>query len=463
MKKIIFILGGCAVLLLLLIGGLWLAAVAYLNSGTLKTLLESRLSEATTTPVTIEELSPSWTGLVLEGVRIPNEPPYTDDFLLTRAFALKLDWFSLLAEAPEIQAVVIRNPVLVMHQTEEGGMALPLVASGDGAGTGSGASGRDLSLEALNLEEAIARAVGPDGGQLFLAEGISMNSSVQLVGGAWQSAGSLACRKLVAGPVLTFTNLSSPLEFTGGRLLLSEIKGSAYDGKVLGSSGVDFNQADPVFRFVYEGEQLSADQLMQDFGQPAGSVSGALGLSIEGEGRASEPKNLKASGQFSMTPARVAKLEAARVLGDILGIQVMKDGSFQEIVGTFKISDQTIHFSKLDVVSENVSVTLSGAVGFDQRLNLKGQVVVEPGASIVSTSLLGRKVDSERQRVRVLPLTITGTSGDPKVQIDWVGAGLEAGLDLMNRFLRPEEKGGSDRGKEPAEAVDSLIQGIFGN
>jgi len=199
-------------------------------------------------------------------------------------------------------------------------------------------------------------------------------------------------------------------------------------------------------------------------------MQGKLNFSLFGKGNASAPKALNGEGNFKIAPAMMPKLQVAKVLGGILGVKLIQDGTFQEVNGTFTLHDQVVDFSQLDVISENVSVRLTGTVGFDNQLDLKGNVILEPGATAAFSNLFGQTADEIRSEVREIPLTITGPSAAPKVKVDTVQVGLDAGKNLLNRFLfnqEDSEESGTDEPEsitdDPVESVDSIIKGLFGN
>jgi lipase chaperone LimK len=86
--------------------------------------------------------------------------------------------------------------------------------------------------------------------------------------------------------------------------------------------------------------------------------------------------------------------------------------------------------------------------------------------------LFGNTANEIRSEKRKVPLSITGPADDPKVSVDTVRAGLDAGRSLLNRFLSPTEPAPAadqpddmlspDIQQEPVESVDSLLNGLFG-
>jgi len=459
MKKILIILG---TLFVLLIGGAALAGYLYLQSDGLKTTLESKLSEQTTTPVSIGSLSPGWSGLVLRELKIPNEKPYADSFLETANFTLEVDWFSLLGEEPEIKAVRIGQPKLHLHQGAGGGMVLPLANKDPAAQPAKPLP--DLVLSDFQILDALVRAVDPEGKQIFKASGLSMESRLASRAGEWSLDGSLDVSELVGGPILTVTGVRSPVSLASKVLSLPSISGASYSGTVEGQAALDTNPADPEFTFRLNADGVDMDQMMQDFGKEPGFMQGKCRMALTGKGVASAPKELSGEGNFSISPAIMPKLKAARILGSLLGLKVMEDGTFKEVRGTFTITSQKVDFSTLEVVSDNVSVVLSGSVGFDTRLDLKGDVVIEPGAAVAFGQLFGTSADRVRQETRRVPITITGPSSQPKVALEPVGAGLELGRELINRFLVPKEeaKSGSEGELEEVPDTEALLRGILG-
>ncbi|MEM6884610.1 MAG: AsmA-like C-terminal region-containing protein [Verrucomicrobiota bacterium] len=463
MRKLLTALLIFTFLLVIILSGAAVAGYFYLKSDGFKTKVEETVSQNTTTPVTINSLGISLSGITMQGLEIPNDEPLSDNFLATREFELKLKWMSLLEEMPAIDAIRIGAPALILHQSAAGGMHLPLKDAGDGTGGQSTSTGIDLLLKELKIEEGRFQAYDPEGAQLLVIDGFNLSGDVRRISGDWKLASSLSTQSIVAGPYITVKDASSPLTMDKKIVSLPELYGTFYQGSLDGMSQVDLNPDDPTFSFALKGVGSDMDKMMQSFGKEAGFMQGSLNFELSGNGNASAPKNLSGKGNFSIAPAKMPKLQAARILGSILGIKLMQDGTFEQVKGTFTLNDQVVDFSQLEVISENVSVKLTGTVGFDTQLNLQGNIILEPGATDVFSKLFGQTADEIRSEVREVPLTITGLSSKPDVKVNTVQVGLDAGKSLLNRFLFNQDESEENPTDEPVEQVDSIIKGLFGN
>ncbi|MEM1156632.1 MAG: AsmA-like C-terminal region-containing protein [Verrucomicrobiota bacterium] len=467
MKKLVSILLIMFLLVILVVAGTALAGYLYLKSDGFKSRVEQAISQYTTTPASIDSLGIGITGITLQGLVVPNEAPLTDTFLETGTFELKLKWLSLLEEIPSIDAIHIGGPSLALHQAASGGMQLPIQETGADS---SAASGLDLVLRELVIQDGSFQAFDPEGQPLIQIQGLNLGGDVKRLSGDWRLESNLSTRSIVAGPYITVSDVGSPLTMAGKIIELPDVQGSFYGGSLNGQTKLDLNSDDPIFVFKLNAVGSDMDQMLQSFGKEPGFMQGPLDFSLSGQGKASMPKNLAGQGNFKIAPAKMPKLQVAKMLGGILGVKLIQDGTFDEVSGTFTIRDQQVDFSELDVISENVSVQLSGTVGFDAQLDLQGKVILEPGATDVFSKLFGQTADRIRSEMRELPLTITGPSSQPKVEVDTIQVGLDTGKNLLNRFLFNQEETDQTESAEsdsisddPVEAVDSLIKGFLGN
>jgi hypothetical protein len=93
--------------------------------------------------------------------------------------------------------------------------------------------------------------------------------------------------------------------------------------------------------------------------------------------------------------------------------------------------------TSLVIQAGHLRTLLSGQIGFDRSLNLRGRAIVSPervAAGVDSVHELARLRKASGEVV--VPLTITGTLDAPKFEIDMGTVILEGVVDELKRRVR---------------------------
>ncbi|MEM6821463.1 MAG: AsmA family protein [Verrucomicrobiota bacterium] len=456
----------------------------FIKSDGFKSSVETLMSESTTTGVTIESIDLHWVGLKLKGIRLPNPNPHQDDFFKTNTLEVNIDWKPLLKKNLVIRSFNIQRPELVLHQSESGGIKLPFKKKAEGAQMPSANKlpflDGEIQLKTLILKDAKITVFDPSGERLLLTEGADIQGELSNQNGIWKLKSNLGINQLIAGSVLTFDALDSPLSYQENTLELPTITGRCYEGNVKGDARVDFNPEIPTYSFQLEGEGIDMDTLMQSFGKDPGFVEGVLTMQLRGKGNTNVPKDVKGQGSFRVAPVKMLTSKTTNSSGDqfwmfdtvyvvsqvtqtagkFLGLDL--DGTFDALESEFTIRDQLIDYQRLEVLSKSIRINMTGTVSFAKQLDLRGEITIQPGESSLFAQLAGTVADSIRKKGGKIPFKITGNAENPKVEIELVETGLDLGLDLLDSLLGPKQDEDSEEG-EKSGGIKSLLDGVFGN
>ncbi|MGF1678036.1 MAG: AsmA-like C-terminal region-containing protein [Candidatus Methylacidiphilales bacterium] len=463
-KVLLYLIMGLVVALFLAAVGGWI----FLKSDHLRKKVESMAARQTGTKVEVRSLSLAWNGLVLQGLNIPNPSPYTDRFLFVEEVALEVPWIKLIRGDMDLKTLTVRDSVVTIHQRPQGGFALP-VAPREATPQPTTANSEtkhppDARLQMWKLKNSHFDIFDESGDQLIRVEGADAQGDLALIEGVARTQGTVRIGKVTVMSDLHFENTESGFLYEGSRLDLEPIRATAYAGTLTGTSYLDLEDESGMFRFDLSGKEIDTDLLMRSFGKPEQWMQGTLDLNFKAQGLLDHPKDLKGTGDFVIEPVHMPHLKISKVLGALLGIKLLEDGTFESIQGNFRVDNQKVTFTRLDVQSEHLVVFLKGTVGFDQQLNLSGELVLQPGVAASFEQLFGQTADQVRQDERRLPLRITGTSSDPKVSLDGVGTAIDIGRSLLERFLKPQnpEEGSEPEGELKEADLDALMKGLFG-
>lgn len=440
----------------------------YINSAKFKSQLVEQTARYTTTEPFLGSFSPRWSGLEADEFYIPNEAPHADRFIGASHMVLKVRWSTLLSSNPIIDGLIIDSPSVSVHQTASGALALPLKNKPSGDGPRGFALTPDFQLDNIDLSDGSFVLRTADSEELVRAEGFNLDGNLAMVFGSWRAEAAVTLEKLTVFPGLTLRDVQSPLTYIDNDLVLPEITAAAYSGTVRGNSKLSIAGTRPSFGFDLNAEGLELDAILTDLDVAPGTAQGTLAIRVSGAGAIAEPRQLLGRGNFTLQPARIPKLQAARVLGSLLGIREIENGTFESIISDFEIRNETVHLDNLVVRGENLSIELRGTVDFNKQLDLKGNVVLAPGAALSFASLFGETADSVRQETRRLPITITGPAQKPNISLDPAGTGLEVGREVWKRLMGTDNKsdstgqpGNPDSTKKPS-GLESILEGILG-
>lgn len=241
----------------------------------------------------------------------------------------------------------------------------------------------------------------------------------------------------------------------------------AVGGMTLGNTALPFKG-----KVTLQGMQLGP--ALDAVGTDHVSVSGTAGADIALQGRGfSMPALTKALEGTGHIAVKDGKIEGVNLMNEVLvllnvvGVSSdnVKATAFSTIETDFGITQGLIHVQRLLMDSHDFQATGNGAVGFDQRLNLKTNLNLSQALSqkIVGSSPAARLALSGGRLS--LPLLITGTVQTPSYALDakrlsgkvqeQVKEKLQGAVeDLLKGSAKPEDV--KQQGKD-------LLKGLLGN
>ncbi|MEO0453966.1 MAG: AsmA-like C-terminal region-containing protein [Verrucomicrobiota bacterium] len=458
MKKLFIGLVVLIFIAVVALGGALFWLQSYVNSDDFVRQIEGQASKAVGAPVSIDSIGLSLEGLEANQVMIPNAKPFeADHFLKLGQASISIVWKSLFADSVEVTEIQLRQPNLRIYQGNDGGLLLPFAESSSTAASGTAESSAEekasgLSIALLNLTEGTIELRDSEGEMLVTANGLSVQTNYNAApSGAVAGSGKVIVDQLLLAGGIKVTQLSSPLELIGNQIQLTAIQGQAYEGSVNGTATVELAEN--------EGESgaYACDLNVADASLAALTASnekpmqGVVALEADIAGKLDDPKEGKGKGTLLVTDLAVPGVDSFKTLGSVLGLDVLSQGKADRLDGEFKIGQQRLTFSKLDLDSKGVDVQLTGTLTFEKMLNLSGQAVIEAGASSLFNDLAGDLLDNERQKPRSIPLRITGPIDAPKIDAETGAILQDLKRGLMNRFLNPSSE---DGGVTPSEGAE---------
>ncbi len=475
MKKIVIILVILMCLVVLAVGGGLFFLSGYVNSEAFIRKVEDQAGQALGAPVSIGRIGLSMQGLEAREVRIANAPPHqADAFLALQRASITIDWMTLFEDQVEVEEIHLNRPALALYQGEDGAVLLPFKKAdkedkgqgGTEAASGQAESGTALNIGKIHLTDGHLVFRDSEGEMLVTIVRLQVTTTYRSSpGGGSVGQGEIQIPALTLAGGITLDNLKSPLRIENNVIDLPQITGSAYGGDLKGSMKVTLaeNKADPgSYALNLDLQGASLRELTADQQSPK---EGTLALKAQVKGTLEEPKDPTGNGYIQIDELSVPGVESFQSLGTLLGLEVLKKGKAEVAKGTFTIHDQLLDFSSLTVDSQGVDINLSGTLSFESLLNLKGEAVIEAGASTLFNDLAGNLLDNERQKMRNIPLKISGPVTDPKVDAETSAIAADVGKTLFDRFLgsgaKDESAPASPSDNKTETQSPSLLDSLF--
>jgi len=449
MKKIAIALGILALLFVLLIGACIFGTFHYLNSDGFRDTIVLGVNKNFQTQLHVESLSVGLGGVELQGIRIPNLPPHQqENFLAVKSLKINFKWFGNSPGSLPIGKIEVSDPALSLYITEKGGADFPFKlppSLGTTPGTQNSAPTSpadqiNLSLSDINVQNASLKVSGSDNSTLLESSGADVTAAYDKHGADQKATANLQVGTVRIMPGVQISNFKAPLIYESNQVKVSQFTADCHGGHIKGLASA--NLINGKFNAEAHLQDVETAGLLTDLGSAPDTMNGNLTLNFTGQGLISDARNLSGQGDLKIPSPIIGKLQAFKDLGGLIGmvggVSALKDGKFDEINSKFTLAEQKIKLDPLNVDSRNLSIQMSGTVGFDKKLDLTGNVRLAPGLLQVTEAagkvgnllggLLGggnqnpppdaasaQPADNKAAAAINMPLTVTGTADNPKV------------------------------------------------
>ena len=225
-----------------------------------------------------------------------------------------------------------------------------------------------------------------------------------------------------------FTNLVATVQWKGDFLSIRDVDSGFYGGKMNAQIGVDLTQSkNTKFQVETRFADVQVNALMEDLVSRTNKLGGLLSgeLTIE-EGQSRKGLPWKGRGQAQIRDGVLWGLPLFGMLSPVFDAVApgMGEAKFNAGSGQFVLTNNVVHFSKVELASSAMQLDLRGGVDFDGNLDLTLE-----GRPLRSVPVLGVFLD-----VVLAPLTklfeyeLKGTLGHPTADLKNVPSFLLAPL-----------------------------------
>lgn len=381
MKWVKRILGLLALCLVLSMAGAIAWVHYYLNSPRMSEKIRRIVSERFFTRLEFDKAEINLlSGMKVQGARLlSNEDPAREYASLEEA-VLEYSPLSLLHNTIEINTIRLKSPLIEFHQRADGRWRMP---------RDEGSSGREMIfrtsifrfnilLNQLLLEKGELRVMNSKKDVLFAAREIDVNGQLQFISGKNDAKGNLQLKTLDLGSYLQMTDIQASFEFADSVLKLPKLTGRVHGGTCEGVVQLNTGIGGSNFLVDINMRDIDLASLLKSIQSDTGKMEGRLQIQAHLTGDLNQTYPLQGSGQIQVGQAKLAGIAGLDKLGELLNLAQLRDIPFDSIRGTFKIEDQKIIFYELEARSKDLSLTGTGSIGFDRKLDFDVLLILSP-------------------------------------------------------------------------------------
>jgi uncharacterized protein involved in outer membrane biogenesis len=245
--------------------------------------------------------------------------------------------------------------------------------------------------------------------------------------------------KLVLLGAYELNEVTTPFSYENDKLVLSGIRGGCYGGDFTGKTELVLGGDAQTFAIAYQLADVSLEEYQKAKGRNA-YVTGALKADITLQGTIAEPKQAQGNGSFSVGDMKLKEIKGMDVFFTLLNVPELKDQTFAQTNGTFKIENQQITFYKIEATSPISQLTGSGTVGFDQSLNMDCMIALLPSIARKIPEHVKSQLQQREDGASTLVFKVYGTTSSPQTNLmEKVGGSVlqkEVIAPLFNKLFK---------------------------
>ncbi|HID97686.1 MAG TPA: AsmA family protein [Thermodesulfobacteriaceae bacterium] len=265
-----------------------------------------------------------------------------------------------------------------------------------------------------------------------------------------------------------------------GVLDISRMKGNTTDGLVTSRIKADLNRPGLAYEGSLEAGSIQIQKLLAALEQPAASmVSGTAEMQLLFSGTGTKwpviQKTLTAEGTYALKEGRITNNPVTDLTADLLGLDELRNLSFESMDGNFHLVNGKIHLSS-DIASGDIAAKTKGTIGLDQNPDLPVVLTLSEGLTekLNKTASLTRYLSSKNGNTEIY-LKIAGTLTSPRITLDTGGVRQrlektirKEAVEQLNQLLSDEkdtEKNSevSDgNSRKPEDTAHELLKGLLG-
>ena len=462
----------------------------YVQSRGTQARIQQELSQRLGTALRIQRISVTpWEGLKLTGITIPqSQPGVSSDFLMAKAFRLRIRFSSLFGGHLVIKEVSLINPEVIWAQNADGKWRLPSSPAPPAMKTTTPqkpAPPEVASPVAPPIEEKTAQREAPAKQAPPVPEPVEnkpaaftpevqrvnvvrarfrfLDQKLQSVAtfedvdfrSGFRTANDLRGNITIAKTSLRdrffLQQLESPLRYDANGLDFSQITARAGDGQISGHFTIQPQAEDSPFTVSVKFKEVQADKIITQAGGTPGTVTGKLEGFLDARGATADPNALEGSGEIVLHDGQVRQYSLLMALGQLLQIQELQQLKLDQAEVKYHINPGVVTIDQLIFRSDNIRLSATGTVSFDGKLQLQSQLAVnEKMRSQLFRAIRDNFKPIDEPGYTAVNFQVSGTVGRPKTNLmdKLIGRDLKDLSSVINGLIGG---GRAEKKKKPAE------------
>ncbi len=232
-----------------------------------------------------------------------------------------------------------------------------------------------------------------------------------------------------------FSNINGDVKIADRKIICYDVTGMAYTGKVAGETTIDLNNFDnPHYIGKFDASQIEADDFIDRFSKFGGHLYGKIDLKGSYDAFGWDPESflnsLSMSSTMSMKEGKMITsgfaYNAMSSLASKIGESFESEQVIRNMWTNVEVKDGKVKMDALKISTGSLGdITLDGFYGFNGELDYKGDILLSKAWTeklISKGGLIGglSNLFSDKSVERIkLPLTISNTVDDPKMNLDF--------------------------------------------
>ena len=229
---------------------------------------------------------------------------------------------------------------------------------------------------------------------------------------------------------LSLRNVRGEVRLQKGVLSSDRLSFSSDEGDLEATLSADFNSQPFSYRLTATAAPIDLNEMVDLDKDP---VLGPAQLQFEGQGRGASPDGLVGHGTLHLDPGKIPDQPILSATEKVLGMSGLVGGEYEATDARFQVANGRVTIDEFALKNPQAEVSLGGDVDLDGPIRL--QVRLKGKANEMSVPGVPQQVLQTlagSQGWVTIPLKVTGTRDDPRVEPDAEALLSQAG----NRFMR---------------------------
>lgn len=409
-----------------------LAFNLHLQSPSMQERLRQGAMETIGLPLTVRSaIYTPWDGIRLRGLVVPDMENERVNFLEASEFQIVFRLVPLLRREFVVSRLLLKEAVLTWRQNEEGQWRVPREpdkAVSRPAGTPVTAAPQPspappvltppafgVRVEQLAVLRSRILFENRDGWPLLDADAITVRTDLD---GSGNAKGDARVPEAVLAGLVVAGDLASTFTLEQGLLNLPDIQGTVSGGRLGGKGSIETRKEGSPYEWSLRLADFELQRLRMPPKMGGTRLEGLLSAALEISGRNAPQRQVQGTTRLDVKEGRLIPSPYLQELGRVLDIRELRGMDLHEAYANLRIDNDLIHVEPLWLRADEVAIELKGTVTRGGKLDLKGRLLLSPGAASRVAAQTRKELpvagDGPLPDYGVLTFKVTGTLQEPK-------------------------------------------------